>query len=683
LEQGLLGDFHESYLPLGTLRIESFLPGRPTNYCRTLDLEQALCTVDFTQGDAKVSRRYFLSYPDKVLVVEFRADKEGDYALSFDSQLNFRPEQGKWLLFSGLAPSRVEPNYKKCPNPVVYDKEHPGMPFAFGLRYETDGEASEKNGCLIIQKAKSFTLYCHYRTGFQGFDQAFLDKADVLRRVEEHLERLNPDKLFERHIRDYQPLFKACSLSLDSKKDDRPTDERLMDFHPDDRGLVELLFHFGRYLLIASSRKGSQAANLQGIWNPHLRAPWSSNYTLNINAQMNYWGAMAANLASCALPAVALAAELSEAGKLVAQEVHGAKGWCAHHNADLWRSSMPVGNREKGSACYGYFPLGGAWMARTAFEYYLYTQDEAFLKETLYSLYQGIVDFILDCLIKDTSGKFIMCPAASPENHFVQGKDTLAVSKYSACMQSICHDALDIYPKIRECLSLPPDERAQAVLDNLQGLEIGQDGRLLEWDREYLEAEPNHRHLSHLYALFPGRSIAPDSALGKACRASLENRGDDGTGWSLAWKVNLWARLHDGERAHSLILRQLKYTWPSAGLTMLGGGSYPNLFCAHPPFQIDGNFGVLSGILEMLVQVLDGKIILLPALPKAWPNGEIRGMKLPGNIRLSMRWKDGTLEDVVFESPTALRLSVRYLGQDLQDMDLVPGESFVYRHQSA
>lgn len=210
-------------------------------------------------------------------------------------------------------------------------------------------------------------------------------------------------------------------------------------------------------------------------------------------------------------------------------------------------------------------------------------------------------------------------------------------------------------------------------MNNLQGLEIGQDGRLLEWDREYQEAEPHHRHLSHLYALFPGRHIAPDSALGKACRASIEKRGDDGTGWSFAWKVNLWARLHDGERAHSLILRQLKYTAPSVTSTMSGGGSYPNLFCAHPPFQIDGNFGVLSGILEMLVQVLDGKNILLPALPKAWPNGEIRGMKLPGNISMNMRWKDGLLKDAVFESPINQRLTVRYLGNDLKEIDLEAG----------
>ncbi|MDD3410541.1 MAG: glycoside hydrolase N-terminal domain-containing protein, partial [Eubacteriales bacterium] len=646
LEQDVCGDFFESYLPMGTLTAADDCGANAGEYRRSLDLDNACALTSYTANGCRVLRTVYASFPANALVMEWRFSQPRTLRLSLSSLLRGEACEGPLLMLRGQCPSRVEPSYVSHPDPVRYDPAHPGIRFAMGLRTQTDGQAEKDADGLTIRQATRVLAVLMAETSFQDFQT---DPTDEGWRCEARLrERLNACELdagalWLAHLADYQALETACTLKLPHVPSPLPTDERLRAFAGDDAGLYELLFRYGRYLMIASSREGSQAANLQGIWNAELRAPWSGNYTLNINTEMNYWPVFSAHLGCCAQPLVQLVKELSQKGGEVARAVHGAPGWCAYHNADLWRSSGPVGNHQAGSACYGYWPMGGAWLCRTVWERYEYTRDEAYLRDTALPLLEGAARFLLSQLCENAQGELVLCPATSSENNYLLNGETLAVASSTAMMQSLCEDVLQNTRSARKALGLEADADIEAALSRLKRPAIGLDGRVLEWDGELEEAEPHHRHISHLYGLHPAQLIAWDSALGRACKRSLEARGDEGTGWSLAWKVNQWARLRDGDHALCLLNQQLHTVEPQVKDTWAGGGSYPNLFCAHPPFQIDGNFGAVSGMLEMLVQSDEQRVTLLPALPARWPEGELTGACARGGLELSLAWKNGRL----------------------------------------
>lgn len=454
---------------------------------------------------------------------------------------------------------------------------------------------------------------------------------------------------------------------------DFPTDQRLVRFAEGgtDNALAALLFQYGRYLLIASSRRGTQPANLQGIWSHDLRPAWSANWTTNINAQMNYWPVETCGLGDLSEPMSRMIAELAVTGAVTARKQFGCRGWTVNHNADIWRASVPVG----GAARHSYWPMGGAWLARHLWAHFQFTRDTVWLRETAFPLMAGAARFLLDWLVETPEGTLGTCPATSPENGFlIEPGKPCCVSRSSTMDMAIIRDlfnaclaaesALEGEEIAKELASVSTEIRA--ALPRLDPYRIGQHGQLQEWFRDFEEEEPQHRHVSHLYGLFPGDELHPQGTpeLAEACRVSLERRGDDGTGWSLAWKVNLWARLQDGNHAWKLIRRQLRPVLATNFNYMNGGGTYPNMMDAHPPFQIDGNFGVTAGIAEMLLQSQAGAIHLLPALPDAWPEGRVSGLKARGNISVDMAWKNGRLTEAWLETPLAYNAKVRYVDKN-------------------
>lgn len=701
LEQHLCTAFDEGYLPMGDLLLARAAPGPITDYRRTLDLQTGTATVQYTGGGVRFTQTAFASAPDQALVITLTADAPVlAVTLSLQSQLRGSAAlQNGLLLYTGECPTHVEPPYVQSNDPILYDTQRHGIGFCFGVAVQTDGQSRAAGDSIGITGARSITLYLTAETSFVDYKTEPYDPTGAyVARCTAHLQALRataPAALYARHLADYAVLDGRCTLTLQNQNRAAaalPTNERLKAFAaarapgngpsdaPPDTGLFELLFRFGRYLLFSSSRPGTQAANLQGIWNDQMRAPWSANYTLNINTEMNYWPAYMANLADCAAPLVALVQDLAETGAAAAKNLYGVRGWVSHHNTDLWRAANPVGNHESGCACYGYWPLSAAWLCRPVYEQYEYTRDETYLKQTALPLMQGAAKFIEEILQADVDGALILCPATSPENNFVLDGATLSVAKSTAMSQSI---AWDLFENCRKaCLTLGQTQQAAhyaALQAKLKPLQIGPDGRILEWNENLPEHEPHHRHISHLYALHPGGQISPAKTpkLAAACRKSLQARGDAGTGWSLAWKVNAWARLGDGKHAYRLLQDQLH---PVAGTTVdhfAGGGSYPNLFCAHPPFQIDGNFGAVSGMLEMLVQSeaapTQNTITLLPALPPQWPCGSVTGVLTRAGVQVDVRWQGGALQDATLLAAKPCTCTVLY-STKVRTLTLQPGQ---------
>ncbi len=663
----LKGKDSAGFMPAGELRFHCRMPGMTEDYRRYLDLKNALAVTEYRCGDIHFRREVFVSHPAQVMVIRFQADAPGmiSFRCELKSLLDGRycgGEDSIW--FGGHTPLSSRRNHAMTQwSCALTDWSKPyrptgGVNFQIRLKACSKGGkvTAQKNGLLRVSDADEVTLILALRSDFKDFQTPPTEDCTLAESLcLKDLENIDVAKLFAEHQKDYQALYNRSCLEFPADAEDELcTDERIRRCEETGKispNLVALLYHFGRYLLIASSRPGTQPANLQGIWNDMLMAPWASNYTTNINTQMNYWPAEAAALPECAEPLYQFVRECAVNGTITAEKLYGCRGWCMHHNSDLWRKTTPAVVVAQCAA----WPFAGFWLLRQFYEHYLYSGDKAFL-EKCYGLYQGAARFILDFLQKESDGAYTTSPSTSPENGFFDAeKRFCCVAAGSAVDLTIARELFETFKEIAAVLQIPEPMISEIddVLPFLRIPGIGRYGQLLEYNEDFEEADPLHRHLSHLYGIFPGAAFTPERyrELYEAGRVSLERRGDFSTGWAMAWRIILWARYFDGEHAMRCMSAFLHLVEPNHGITSCeGGGIYQNLFCAHPPFQIDGNFGTCAAIAEMLVQShrksADGKILIhiFPALPQQWQQGRISGLRTRGGLTMDMCWQEGKYE---------------------------------------
>lgn len=682
LTRKMQGLFTESYMPVGDIMIRQVLKNKNiSGYYRDLDLQKAVASTRFIVDGVSYTREIFCAAPSNVMVVRLTSSRKGALNLNVaaQSQLRYRlsVDNNSEFTVSGKAPAHVDPSYynPKDREHVIYEDTSGCNGMRFQYRIKTvirDGTVKGDSSGLHIQNATEVVLYVAIATSFNGFDKCpdseGKDEKAIAASIIAGAVKKSYPVLLKEHLADYQQYFNRVSFTLKdtsvvNKSTVLPSDKRLLAYSNGayDPALETLYFQYGRYLLISSSRPGGPPANLQGLWNKELRAPWSSNYTININTQMNYWPAEVTNLSEMHQPLLDFIKNLSVTGKNTAHEFYRTRGWVAHHNSDIWGCSNPVGDLGNGDPVWANWYMGGNWLCQHLWEHYAFTRDKKFLSQA-YPVMKEAALFTLDWLVKDeATGYWVTAPSTSPENKFrdKNGQEQ-SVSVATTMDMSIIWDLFSNVIDASQALGIDPAFRDQliATRSKLYPMRTGSQGELLEWYKEFKETDPQHRHVSHLFGLFPGRQISPaqSTAFFDAAKKTLQIRGDEGTGWSRGWKINWWARLLDGDHAYKLIRNLLHYSGADG---KGGGGTYPNFFDAHPPFQIDGNFAGTAGMAEMLLQSHLGEIHLLPALPSAWKEGAVKGLKARGGFVVNINWKDHQLSDATITAVSGGRCTVK------------------------
>lgn len=646
IEKDFIGKSTQFYLPLGKLMISSKSNLKPRKYKRSLDLKTAVHNVSYLLKSSEIKSESFISAVSDVMVIKMTCDgkEKLDYGFTFKNEFRHTvTTDGEFLILKGLCPSEISDDGKED---FYLEGDKKGIEFCCLTAFDTDGKIKFNKNNVHISGASYITLFIGAEDSFESWNalprkEYYSPCVNKIRAAKEK----SFDELKNEHIKDYQSYYNRVCLDLgNTGKDTAVTSTRIRDFlhNKNDIELYALLFNFGRYLAISASRSGSQAMNLQGIWTYKKTSPWRSNYTVNINTEMNYWPLLSCNMPELCLPLNSFIEELSQAGQKTAQKLYNARGFCCHHNSDLWRHTTPV----DGKACWLFWNMGGAWFTRHIFEYYEYTGDIDFLKNTGYPIIIESAKFCLDILVEDKDGYLIACPSTSPENLYIdKDGNEVAVSETTTMTMSIIKDNLQNALACAEILGDTSDyiDGIRRTIPKLLPFKIGSDGRLLEWYKEAKEDDVHHRHVSHLYGLFPANLIDVDATpeLTNAATETLKKRGDKGTGWSLGWKINFYARLRQGNHAIKLLNNQLRYI-PNPEVRGRGG-TYPNMLDAHPPFQIDGNFGAVSGISQMLMQCIKDEILILPSLPDSWKDGSIKGLLAKGGAIIDIEWKDNKL----------------------------------------
>lgn len=651
LSSQFYGEFTECYLPLAEVTVERAYPDS-NEYRRELLLDRAetrtiatdyMSTAHVSAPDACYRMLAKHNATDVTVTV---TSPNSHYSVVYETTT-----YGALITMTGVAPSHADPVYHQTAQPVVYDESRPGLSYAMVLAIITDGKA-EKSDSAVRFSGATFTEFIV--TTEVNFDADYaLNTAS--KRIEPLL-NVKYQTSLDRHILDYKNYYDRNGLELNNVDNSRPTEELLaLKPRKRDNTLYELLYNFGRYLLISSSRQGTLATNLQGIWNHNPKPPWSSNYTININTEMNYWLAETTNLSELHEPLIELIQKVAHNGSRVATETFSCRGWCVGHNTDRWGHANPVGIDSGNASSYALSVSAAGWLCSHIYEHYAFSGDLDFLKDNVKILI-GAANFYLDYLTLDPiTGKLIPSPSASPENSFLK-KGIHSINKCSTIDISVIRELFGSVKKALKALGTENEieKRIDDALSKLMPYKIGKGGRLVEWYDDYKEVDKHHRHLSHLYALYPGTEFTKDgtSELMRAASKSLARRGLGGTGWAKAWKIGLYARLGDGNTALKCIDSQLSLVSATTHMS-LKGGTYSSMLCAHPPFQIDGNFGATAGIAEMLVQSHSGYIDILPSLPDKWLSGKAYGLRARGGYTIDIEWDNGKLSHLIVNSDKA------------------------------